>query len=150
MKDLSLIVNRNTKSLNLLLNDLKIEKTVDQLVQKFDSIFIQDDDKVSMRLRLLGTERIGEFNVKEEFDKEGNFIKVSQKEKKKQTQLYVLKKKDYLVTEESEKQYIISKFEVLIHLWKQLKAAYELQELEKNTEFLRHYSTNILEEIEFR
>ncbi len=149
MKDLSLIVKRNTKALTNLLEDLKIDRTIEQLVKKADRIFIHDDNKTSMRLRLLSVERTGEFDVKEEFDKEGNFLQMTQKEKRKQVPLYTLKKKDYLEIEDSEKQHLFSKFDILIFLWKQLKLAYDLNESEKMSTYHVEMNKNILEEIGF-
>ncbi len=149
MKDLSKIVDRNVKSLQILIEDLEIDRTIDELVQKCDRIFIHDDNKTSKRLRLLAVERTGEVVVKEEFDKEGNFVGVKETKKRKQIPLYTLKKKDYLKMDLGDKQNLINKFQILIILWKQLRAIYEAEGLEINYEFFKRNNKEFLRQIKF-
>ncbi len=149
MKDLSKIVDRNVKSLQILIEDLEIDRTIDELVQKCDRIFIHDDNKTSKRLRLLAVERTGEVVVKEEFDKEGNFVGVKETKKRKQIPLYTLKKKDYLKMDLGDKQNLINKFQILIILWKQLRGIYEAEGLEINYEFFKRNNKEFLRQIKF-
>lgn len=151
MQDLELIVKRNTNAINKLIEELNITRSLEQLINSFDRIFIHDDFKDTQRLRLLGIERTGDLEVKEEHDQNGNFSGIKTKEKRSQVQLYVLKKKEYLEIEESEKQYLISKLDLFIVLFKQLKAAAEIESLEINSmSFFKTNKQHLLKELDIK
>ena len=146
MNDYGHIVDRNTKALNKLIIELGINRSLEELVNNFDRLFYHDDDKAE-RLRLLGIERTGEFDVSEKFDNKGGFLESKQKEKKRQIQLYVLKKRDYQVIEDSVKNAIYSKLDFFIMLWKQLKSINEIDLLESvGYKFVEEYKSFLIEE----
>lgn len=125
------IIARNTKVLNKLIKQLKIERSLDELIYNFDRFLIHDDINTK-RLRLLGIERTGEFTTSEKTDNGGNIISSSQKERKKQVPIYTLKKKDYELLEFEERLFIVDQLNLFITFWKQLKNAAEIELIEKN------------------
>lgn len=132
MLNFEYIINRNTIFINKIIKKYKIKKSIEELINNFDRIFIHDDYADTKRLRLLGIENTDKVDYKDIFDKDGTLIGAKNIRKKRQIQLYVLKKADYLNIEASEKNVIRFELSAFISLYKQLKNLNEIKKIEEN------------------
>lgn len=133
MENINNIVDRNTTKLNELIDQYKIERTLEQIVNNFDRIYVHHDENTE-RIRLLGIEK--QYDTAEKFiDENGNekLACLESEIKTKRVQLYVLKKKEYVTYSEEQKEELIYHLNFFIALYKQLKYVSHVESIEYNS-----------------
>lgn len=133
MEDINNIVDRNTTKLHELIEEYKIERTFEQIVNNFDRIYVHHDENTE-RIRLLGIEK--QYATAEKFvDENGNeqLACLESEIKTKRVQLYVLKKKDYIACSSEQKEELIYHLNFFITLYKQLKYVSHVKSIEYNS-----------------
>lgn len=132
MIDVNHIIERNHKELSRLLSIYEIKYSIDHLVNKMKTIYV-NVDKESQRLRLLGVEK--QFYIDTDFDSETGITYTAEKEIKdtvKKAQIYVMKKRDYEKIEDGDKNRIMRELDIIVNLISELQTIKEIEIQEEN------------------
>lgn len=132
MIEIKHIIDRNHKELSRLLSIYEIKYSIDHLVNKMKTIYI-NIDKESRRLRLLGVEK--QFVTVEDLDRETGRTYITEMEipkTVKKAQIYVMKKKDYDTLNENDKDDILRELDLVVTLISELQTIREIEKFEEN------------------
>jgi hypothetical protein len=132
MIDIDNIVQRNYTELSRLLSTYEIKYSIEQLVKKMKTIYV-NDDRENQRLRLLGVEK--QFATTEDIDiktGQSHTLEFEIPRAVKKAQIYVMKKREYEPLNENERNYVIGDLNAIISLISELQTIKEIEEYEEN------------------
>lgn len=128
--ELESLRKRNEDTLNILLKELKIKITYQELLEEFTSMFISTDLTLK-RIRLIGVQNMYDF------EENGNRVKVPNQTKR--TQIYVLTKKEFEAMDHVDLNTVMSKLTFLKNLYYQNLYLKNILDLENYMEALHSF-----------
>lgn len=132
MEDFNYIYQRNLELMQKKIEEYKLTRTLDQLLDNFDRIYVHNDTKTK-RIRLMGIEKQYENVTSKTMNSGKKVYDPNEKIPTKRIQLYVLKKRYYEDLDDEEKNNLMLELSLIVTLFKQLKDFREIKLLEEDS-----------------